>query len=200
MTSSVGPMLIPRWLFVTQAALWVLLCGSAVAAEPSTIPATQPADVQSLNGRWKLNWELSESADPMMEALEISWFLRKLAGVVSVQVIYAVEPPECEGCKSRLRITLENPIKKTDRVVLLDGVARPAIDPLGNESLDQFSWDPEHGMQMVRDRSVKSGKSARIVDFRRVGDDLQTLVSNLKVWIDGEERVSVRRVFDRVDE
>ena len=179
-------------LLVTQAALCVLVAGS--------VQAGQPSDLERFNGRWKLDWERSEPMEPMMKVLELPWLLRKLAGIVSVYVSYAVEAPECEGCEPRLRIVLENPIKNTTRVVVLDGEPRPATDPLGNTSLDRFSWNPEHGMKMVRERSLKSGRSARLVDRRRVEDDLKTMVATLKVWVDDEERVSVRRVFIRVEE
>jgi hypothetical protein len=150
-----------------------------------------------LNGRWKLDWSRSDRFDPVMEALEVPWLLRRLAGVVSVHVTFAIEPPECEGCGERLQIVSENPIKNTTRVVVLDGVARPATDPLGNESMDLFHWTDEQGLEMLRERVLKSGKAARIQEHRKVGEDYDTMVSTMTVWIEGEERASVRRVLVR---
>jgi hypothetical protein len=83
-------------------------------------------------------------------------------------------------------------------VVVLDGEPRPAKDPLGNESIDRFTWSPDHGLEMIRERVLKSGKSARIRERRKVADDRKTMVSLFTVWIDGEERASLRRVMRRI--
>lgn len=164
---------------------------------PSTAHAGTNPGLDRLNGRWKLDWSRSESVDPVMKALEVPWLIRRLAGVVSVYVIFESEDPDCEGCSERLRIVSENPIKNTTRLVVLDGVPRPAVDPLGNESLDEFRWHPETGLEMKRERVLKSGKKARIREQRVVGDDLDTMVSTMTVWVDGEQVASVRRVMTR---
>jgi hypothetical protein len=176
----------------TAVALCFLAAGAALAG-----PVT---DLERMNGRWQLDWDQSDSFEPVMKLLETPWLMRRLAGIVSVYVTFEVESPECETCEARLRILQENPIKNTTRVVVLDGEPRPAKDPLGNESIDRFKWNPEHGLEMVRERVLKSGKLARIREWRRVADDLNTMVSFMTVWIDGEERASIRRVMRRITE
>ena len=178
-----------QWLVIAL----MLVC---LVAAP-TLRAESNSGLDRLNGRWKLDWSRSDSFAPVMDALEVPWLLKRLAGIISVQMIIEVEYPECEGCSARLRIVSENPIKNTTRVVVLDGVARPAVDPLGNESLDRFVWHPEYGLEMHRERVLKSGKQARIHERRKVGEDIDTMVSTLTVWVDGEERASVRRILIR---
>ena len=185
-------MLKTRWLFSTAAALLALTAAVTQAGPISHL--------DRLNGKWKLDWDQSDPFDSVMKLLETPWLARKLAGVVSVYVTFEVESPECETCEPRLRISQENPIKNTTRVVVLDGEPRPATDPLGNDSIDRFSWHPEHGLEMVRERMLKSGEAARIRERRRVADDPNTMVSLFTVWIDGEERASIRRVMRRIAE
>ena len=179
-----------QWLLIT-AAVWCLLVASTVRA------GTNP-DLDRLNGRWKLDWSRSDPVEPLMVALEVPWLIRRLAGVVSVHEVFEVESPECEGCSVRLRIVSENPIRNTTRIVVLDGVPRPAVDPLGNESMDRFRWIPGQGLEMKRERVLKSGKEARIHERRSVDEDLETMVSTMTVWVDGEERASIRRVLVRI--
>lgn len=181
-----------RWLFSTGIALWFLSVGASQAG-----PVTE---LDRMNGKWQLDWDQSDPFDPVMKLLETPWLARRLAGIVSVYVTFEVESAECETCEPRLRIVQENPIRNTTRVVVLDGEPRPAKDPLGNESVDRFSWNPEHGLEMVRERVLKSGKAARIRERRSVAEDLNTMVSFLTVWIDGEERASIRRVMRRIAE
>ena len=94
-----------------------------------------------------------------------------------------------------LPIQSENPIKNTQRVVVLDGVARPFTDPIGNQSMDQFTWHAERGMEMVRNRMLKSGKAAKIHERRTVSEDLTMMESIMTVWVDGEQRATVKRIL-----
>ncbi len=181
-----------RWLLVTEVVLCILVAWIAQAG--------QSTDLDRLNGRWKIAWDRSDSLEPAMEALEVPWLVRRLAGVVSAHVTFVVEYPECEGCEPRLRIVQENPLKSTTRVVALDGEPHSFEDALGNDCLDRFTWDPEHGMEMTREHELRSGSSAQIREQRSVEDDLQTMVSNMTVWVDGEQRASIRRVLLKVAE
>lgn len=177
---------------------WVVVFLVLLLGLPSMSQADSASDLSRLNGRWKLDWDKSESFDPVMDLLEVPWLVQKLSGVVPVYATFEVVPPECETCASTLRIHQENPIKNTTRVVALDGVPAPHVDPLGNESMDRFIWSQDAGLKMVRERILKSGKTARILDLRNVEDDLASMVSMMTVYIDGEERASVRRIMVKV--
>jgi hypothetical protein len=59
---------------------------------------------------------------------------------------------------------------------------------------------PEPGHEMVRGRVLESGKSARIEDRCSVDDGSKRMASMLTAWVEGEERVSIRRVLRTVDE
>jgi hypothetical protein len=180
--------------------MMVVLMLVVLVATSILSPASSEAVVlNDLNGRWKLDWDRSESLEPAMKALEVSWLLRKMAGVISIYVTLAVEPPSCEDCDPSLQIKSENPIKNTERVVVLDGVARPFTDPIGNQSMDQFTWHAERGMEMVRNRMLKSGKAARIHERRTVNEDLTMMESIMTVWVDGEQRATVKRILVKVD-
>lgn len=182
-----------------QKTRWLLSLGIALSIlSPGASQAGPLGELERFNGKWQLDWDRSDPFDDVMKLLETPWLARRLAGVVKVYVTFEVEPPECETCQPKLKITQENPIRDTTRTVVLDGEPRPAKDPLGNESIDRFSWSPEHGLEMVRERTLKSGNAARIRERRRVADDLDTMVSRFTLWIDGEERASIRRVMRRV--
>jgi hypothetical protein len=191
MSAAEGRMPKARWILLIEVALLVLVA--------STLQANQTTDLDRLNGRWKLDWGRSDSFEPAMLALEVPWLFRRLAGIASAHVLFTVEPPECEECDPRLRIVQETPIKNTTRVVILDGVPRPFEDVLGNDCLDRFTWDSEHGVEMMRERALKSGRSARIRERRTVEDDMKTMVAEMTVWIDGEERASIRRVLRKLE-
>ena len=187
--------------------VWMLLgSGSAIAMNPSTPETENGLKIASelkaldrLNGSWKLDWNQSDSFKPAMQALEVPWVVRQMAGIVSVQLTIEVTPAECETCEPSLHIRTTNPIKDTERIVVLDGIPRPFTDVMGNGSMDQFSWDPELGMEMVRERVLDSGKAAKIRERRTVSDDLSTMISTMTVWIEGEERASLRRILLKVD-
>jgi hypothetical protein len=159
----------------------------------------QPKTIDRLTGVWKLDWRQSDSFGPAMKALEVPWLVRQMAGIVTVRIIIEMAPSECGVCNPSLLMRSENPIRDTSRVVVLDGVARPFTDVMGNDSMDLFFWDPENGMVMVRHRVLDSGKSAKIRERRTVTDDLSTMISTMTVWVEGEERASVRRVLVKVD-
>ncbi len=178
----------------------LLISPVAVALSPSgQDEPDQPEALDRLNGRWKLDWNQSDSLGPAMKALEVPWLVRQMAGVIAIQIAIEVAPDDCETCSPSLRIRSKNPIKNTSRVVTLDGVARPFTDVMGNDSMDLFSWHPQFGMQMVRERVLNSGKSAKILERRTVTDDLSTMISTMTVWVEGEERASVRRILSKVD-
>jgi hypothetical protein len=162
--------------------------------------ASSPGELSQLNGRWKLDWEKSESMDPAMALLEVPWLVKKMSGVVTIHATFEVTPSTCESCAANLRILNENPIKNTTRRVILDGEPVAHTDPLGNDSMDSFIWSEATGLKMVRERVLKSGKKAKIIDVRFVEDDLASMVSVMTVFIDGEERANVRRVLTRVDD
>ena len=183
-----------RSLAAGLAALFLLAAQGAGAFGPG-----DPDPLDRLSGKWKLDWGQSESFTPALKALEVPWLIRQMAGLVSIKVTIAVEALECDECSRSLQISSENPIKNTSRVVFLDGVSRPFTDVMGNDSMDVFTWDPENGMVMVRERVLDSGKAARIRENRIVNDELTRMVSTMTVWVDGQERASVRRVLVKVD-
>ena len=162
--------------------------------------ASSPGELSRLNGRWKLDWDRSESIDPAMDLLEVPWMVKKMSGIVTIHATFEVTPPTCETCAPNLRIDQENTIKNSTRRVILDGEPVAHTDPLGNNSMDSFIWSEETGLKMVRERVLKSGKKAKIIDVRFVEDDLASMVSVMTVFIDGEERAKVRRVLTRVDD
>lgn len=190
----IGSMLSPRAAWLSCVFVASLAFASAFA---SIVSASSPTDLDRINGRWKVDWKKSDSLDATMKVLEVPWLFRKLVGVVPVHETIEVQPPGCEGCEPSLRIHSQNPVKDTDRVVFLDGQSRPHVDPLGNESMDRFTWSEEHGMEMTRERVLKSGKSVKIYERRTVTDDLQTMVTQVTVWVDGKEHGTTRRVLTK---
>ncbi|MCP4035531.1 MAG: hypothetical protein GY733_01230 [bacterium] len=178
---------------ISCAALALVLLSAGLAAADAGL------DLERLNGRWKLDWARSDSFEPVMKALEVPWLVRKLAGVVPVHVTLSVASPACDSCDPSLYVEQQNPLRSSSRTIVLDGVARPAKDPLGNDTVDRFTWSSENGMEMVRERVLASGKSARIREQRRVEDDLETMISTVTVWVENEERARVRRVLRKVE-
>ncbi len=192
--------LLSAFAFVVSAALANAPSDLVISAVPSgEVAVLDPAlDLDRLNGRWTIDWKASDSFEPVMDALEVPWLLRRLAGVVKAYITITVEPPPCDTCNPSLRIEQESPVRDSSRVVRLDGVARPSKDPLGNETVDRFNWNPETGMELIRVRTLGSGRTARILERRLVEDDLRTMVSTMTVWVDDVERARVRRILRKV--
>ena len=155
------------------------------------------AEVNTLDGNWKLDWDRSEPFDRVLEALEVGWLMRRLAGVASVEMGLRSMAPTCDACADRVEIRFASPISERTQIVVLDGEQRPGEDPQGNPTVDSYRWNAEVGLEMTRERKLPSGKSARIIDSRRIGDDRDTLLSQLTIWVEGEERASVSRMFKR---
>lgn len=185
---------------MTNLKILAIMLVALIAWPVGATSADSTVDLLRLNGRWKLDWDRSESFDPVMDLLEVPWLVQRLSGIVPVYATFEVEAPACESCAPSLRIFQENPIKNTTRVVVLDGKPGPFVDPLGNESIDRFTWSSDSGLEMIRERVLKSGKKARILDRRSVEDDLASMISTMTVWIDGEERASIRRVLVKVND
>ena len=165
----------------------------AAAADTSVGPAR-------LDGEWKLDWDRSDSFEPVMTALETPWLLRRLAGIarVGLELRASTAPAGCEECGAeRIMVKLSTPISSRKVEVILDGKPRPGEDPRGRATLDRYTWTSEHGLEMIRELELPSGRRARLIEVRNLGTDGDTLVSTLKVWIDGTERSSVQRTFIR---
>lgn len=178
-------------------------CVLALALMLSTpLPAMPdaPEGPARLDGHWRLDWGRSESFEPVMKALEVSWLLRKLAGVARVELRLRAVPAECDGCAERIRVTLDTPLSSREVEVTLDGAPRPGKDPRGRDTLDRYTWTSERGLEMIRELELPSGSHARLHETRDLGDEPDTLVSRLIVWVDGAESASVRRTFQRTSD
>ena len=171
---------------------WVallLLLASGVA------PATAEPDLDAMGGRWRLDWERSDPSDALMEALEVGWVLRQLAGVATVEL--TVKPLEraCASCPERFEFTVHSPLSDRKSLAILDDEARPGVDPQGTPTVDRYRRS-QNGIERTRVLTLPSGKAATLVENRAVVG--ATLQSNLAVSIDGAERTRVKRVFTRV--
>jgi hypothetical protein len=161
--------------------------------------ANSPSGPAELDGHWKLDWDRSDSFAPVMKALEVPWLLRKLAGVASVGLELRALPPsaDCEDCSQEMMVTLSSPISTNETRVVFDGEPRPGEDPRGRDTIDRYTWSAETGMEMIRELELPSGKQARLQESRVLGESKDTLLSTLRVWIDGAEQASVNRTFMR---
>ena len=85
-------------------------------------------------------------------------------------------------------------------LVTLDGTPRPGKDPRGRDTMDRYTWASERGLEMIRELELPSGSHARLRETRDLGDDSDTLVSRLAVWVDETQRASVYRTFERTED
>ncbi len=171
-----------------------LLLSSSLAAAADTPPGPS-----RLDGQWKLDWDRSDSFEPVMKALETSWLMRRLAGIARVGLeLRAVDAPsDCQDCAQKVRIRLSTPISSKEVEVKLDGLPRPGEDPRGRATLDRYTWSSTGGLEMIRELELPSGRQARLLETRDLGADSDTLLSRLTVWVDGSERASIQRTFIR---
>jgi hypothetical protein len=137
-----------------------------------------------------------------MKALEASWFLRKLAGVarVGLEMRAVAVPSNCDECIERITVTLNTPISNKEVEAILDGEPRPGEDARGRATVDRYTWSSKDGLEMIRELELPSGSQARMVETRDLGEDPDTLSSQLTVWVDGAERASVKRMFIRTSD
>jgi hypothetical protein len=173
----------------------------AVLVAGLLVPALLHADVpdQNLNGTWRLDWDRSESFAPALKAMEVGWFMRSLAGVARVNVGIRSIPPECETCPNALEIVFSTPIATNSEVVFLDDEPRPGTDPQGNSTMDRYTRTDDGGVKMVRETTLPSGKQARLVETRTLGDAENLMLSHLVVFVEDERKASVHRTFVRAD-
>lgn len=167
----------------------VVLAPMAAAGDPRT-PAV-------LDGHWKLDRDRSDSFEPVMTALEISWLVRRIASVGSIRMEMQTLDRTCDTCPYRIAFALRTPLRSQESTLVLDGEPRPGKDPSGRDTIDRFTWDEGRGLQMVRELTLPSGKPARLVELRMPGDDLDTLRSELTVSVSGEEVATIQRIFTR---
>ena len=146
-----------------------------------TLPlaAFSETEPQALDGRWRLDWDRSESFASALEAMEVGWFMRQLAGVARVDIAIQSLEAECADCPSRLELTFSSPISNRSEVVFLDGRPRPGKDPQGNDTLDRYRLTDTGGVERVRELELPSGRAARLVETPQPGrnarlDDLDT--------------------------
>jgi hypothetical protein len=97
-------------------------------------------------------------------------------------------------------VTVSTPISTKEVEVILDGTPRPGEDARGRATVDRYSWTSENGLEMIRELELPSGSQARMVEIRNLGVDPDVLSSQLTVWVDGSERVSVKRTFVRTSD
>lgn len=166
----------------------LLVMGPALASEP---------DAADFDGRWKLDKSRSDPFGPVMKTLEISWLVRRVAAAGSVHIQLTSLPPECDVCPARIQMDTESAFASSSAVAILDGIERPGSDPAGNDTVDAYSW-VNGGIELARTRTLGSGSVALIRDHRSIGDDANTMTSVLTIWVDGEKRISARRIFVRV--
>ena len=175
----------------------IFFCALVLAA-----PAWATTDVshgpEHLDGHWQLDWKESDSFEPVMQAMETPWLVRKLAGIARVRVELQTLPLECDQCATTVRVKLSSPLSSDETVVILDDVARPGKDPRGRPTMDRYTWSTDRGFEMIREFVLPSGKQARLRDSRELGDEPDIMISILTVWVDDEQRAEVRRVFKRI--
>jgi hypothetical protein len=161
--------------------------------------ADAPVGVAHLDGEWKLDWDRSDSFEPVMKALETPWLLRRLAGIarVGLELRAVATPTDCTECAAKLNVTLSTPISSNAVEVTLDGKPRPGEDPRGRATLDRYTWSSDTGLEMIRELELPSGSKARLREIRSVGADPDTLLSRLTVWVEVAERASIERTFIR---
>lgn len=179
-----------------------LLTVTVILSSAFATAADAPPGPARLDGKWKLDWDRSDSFDPAMKALEASWFLRKLAGVarVGLEMRAVAIPSNCDECVERITVTLNTPISNKEVEAILDGEPRPGEDARGRATVDRYTWSSEDGLEMIRELELPSGSQARMVESRDLGEDPDTLSSQLTVWVDGSERASVKRTFIRTSD
>lgn len=171
-------------------------------AGPSQLMAANLDDPSRLDGEWRLDWDRSDSFEPVMRALEVSWLLRKLAGVARVGLELRAVPvaDDCQECVRHMLVTLKSPLSDAEVRISLDGVPRPGKDPRGRDTLDAYTWTDEGALEMDRKVELPSGKQARLLEARRIDSDPDTLISTLDVWVEGTKMASVTRAFARQDD
>ncbi len=164
--------------------------------------ADAPAGPARLDGEWKLDWDRSDSFEPVMKALETSWLMRRLAGIarVGLELRAVASPTGCDACAEKVMVTLSTPISRNSVEVILDGEPRPGEGPRGRATLDRYTWTTGDGLEMIRELELPSGSQARILEIRNLGVDPDTLLSRLTVWVDGSKRASIERTFIRTSD
>ena len=156
------------------------------ASDPEA--ALQPAD---LAGRWRLDWERSPSMEPFLEAIEVPWPIRQLAGRASVELRIVAR----DGALVQV---VQHAIGREERTLWLDGVVRRERGVLGRDQEARHRWTPQ-GLVTVSEMTLPSGRIAALRSDLSLTDDGR-LLSICRVEVPGRVPVVARRVFRRTDE
>ena len=86
-------------------------------------------------GTWHLDRDASDSVEPMLAAMKTPWIVRKLAATMApTMTITSLR-------HGGLRVVNENPIRKTDQEIFVDGVKRERLDPLDRKVVRSATWN-----------------------------------------------------------
>jgi hypothetical protein len=121
------------------------------------------------NGTWVLDLRASNSSDPMLKRLGVSWIERKLADSIELESIYTQTP-------SLLTIHTRGPAFGRTELIRIDGQAETKEERLTGPYTILTEW-VDHGMKLRSTISfrTKDRRDAQLTVVRELADGGKTL-------------------------
>ncbi len=157
----------------------------AAAAEPEPAP---PADHAAWAGAWELDKEKSDPPDPMLEVMEVPWYLKALAKTFTPVLHMSVDGPGLE-------LETKTPLGDRTQALRVDGVEYPGSDQLDRKFDQKSTWGPDGHLIVDRLTVLPSGKKARVKSDWQLSD--ATLTNDMTVRVGEAAPFQLRRVFVR---
>ena len=168
---------------VSLLAFLLLLGGGAHAGDTSRPDAVAKSD---LTGVWLLDLEESDPIEPMLEAMDAPWIVRKMAPMMTPTMTITALP------HGGVRVINDNPIRTTRQEIFVDDTFREREDPLGRKVVSKASWNERGALVVSQKNYVEEDRSVQITStWHREANELS--ITNRIERKDGP--VIVRRLF-----
>ncbi len=171
-------------ILIAVATLGLLWTPRGMRADSTHVADVNPAS--NYVGVWLLDREASEPIGPLLKLMEVPWFVRKMAAVVTPTLTIST-PGD-----GRLRMINQNTIRSTDRAIVADGSERETEDALGRKVIESATWNELGQLVVTQKNHIEADRVVEVTStWARVGQTLELTLS-----ADSEVRpLSIRRVF-----
>lgn len=159
----------------------------AQAAEPAPSAEEAPADQSSWVGTWALDKKASDPIEPMLELMDVPWYLKTLAKTFTPQFTISVDGAGFDWAS-------KSPLGSRTQHFRADGVSYPGEDQLDRKFTQASQWD---GDALVVDRTTDLPSGKKMAVQSRWTLEGNTLTSHMTVTPEGAKPMELRRVFQR---
>lgn len=165
---------------------WLIFAGILAAVTPAVAS-------DALDGTYLLDPKASDDPTAIMKIMGMNAAVRAVAKKMKTRMVLDGEPDQ-------VTLTLSSPVGSNESVMRTDG-SETVVDGGEFGSGSMRAWWSEDGAALIVESSTQmpDGRSVGNVTTRRL-EDADTLLQRFDVTIEGEEPITLRRIFRRIEE